>query len=266
MSPTSSPTTISPTTAAPSSDGSNCFHGDSLVELASGESRPISSIRIGDRVRVTVERGDTAPIPTENTRLSREGHPTPHSPVGGPSSVYAAVVFVPHAPNQRPEDFVEIQTQGGHTLRVTREHLIPARLCDRLRESPPASGDDGNPPLASRPHAIHLMRAEDIRERDMCVSTMTKPSGDRVTSVRVQKGKGVYTIVTEDPSGYVVVDGVRASSFGVNHFWANAYYDLHRAGFRWLPRSLLGCKAVVSFNNLVGAMVLAARNAVVAYR
>jgi hypothetical protein len=59
-----------------------------------------------------------------------------------------------------------------------------------------------------------------------CVKTASGPS--KVTFASMSFGRGVHTLVTADTNGMMVVDGVEASSFGVNHAIANNYYNIHR--------------------------------------
>ena len=53
---------------------------------------------------------------------------------------------------------------------------------------------------------------------------MTVTGEEKVTSVERVWGEGVYTVVTN--AEYVVVNGIIASPFGVNHVMGNLYYNV----------------------------------------
>jgi hypothetical protein len=125
-------------------------------------------------------------------------------------SGFSDVAFVVHESNTEAAQFVTIRTAAGQSLKVTPEHIVPAGTC-----APQAS-------LASMP----LVRASAVRVGD-CVYT---PSGQqKVVFTSVTQGEGIYSVVTTEMSGMLVVDGIAASSFGSSHKIVNAYYNLHRA-------------------------------------
>jgi len=76
-----------------------CFPGNSLVIMADESMKPISEIRLGDRV--------------QSCR--------------GPSFPTATVMFVPHAPNHEEHMFHRLTTESGRALRATELHYIPVR-------------------------------------------------------------------------------------------------------------------------------------------
>ena len=80
-----------------------------------------------------------------------------------------------------------------------------------------------------------------------CVRTV---SGEdvvvKVESVRVE---GVYTIVTNEE--FIVVNGIVASSFGVNHMIGNLYYNMHRFVYLLCP-SVLSSPLIVTANEVSG--------------
>jgi hypothetical protein len=59
-------------------------------------------------------------------------------------------------------------------------------------------------------------------------------------------------VVTAETSGKVVVDGIEASSFGVNHAAANTFYMAHRLMYSLGLSSLLQSEAVVGANMMLG--------------
>ena len=70
-------------------------------------------------------------------------------------------------------------------------------------------------------------------------------------AVEITRGVGVYTIVTKQE--YVVVNGIIASPFGVNHMMANLYYNMHRFVYSMSPR-LLESSLLQSVNEGLGVL------------
>ena len=75
---------------------------------------------------------------------------------------------------------------------------------------------------------------------------MTVSGEERVSAVETVQGEGVYTIVTKEE--YIVVNGIIASPFGVNHMMANLYYNVHRFIFAMAP-ALLASAFLQSVND-----------------
>ena len=71
--------------------------------------------------------------------------------------------------------------------------------------------------------------------------------------------------MTSEKSGKVFVDGVEASSFGLQHSLPNTYYHLHRAAFAVLRsvgtpagtvHAILGAESLVGANMAIGDAVI----------
>lgn len=148
-------------------------------------------------------------------------------------TVFADVVFVVHEQNIVRSKFVNLKIANGNVLRVTPEHLLPSGAC-----FPGASVE-----------SMNMIRAELIHVGD-CVMTPQGP--EQVVSVAVTEGQGVYSFVTSETSGLVIVDGIAASSFGFSHSVVNSYYHLHRAIYYAGGASILGSQLVRSANALFG--------------
>jgi hypothetical protein len=123
---------------------------------------------------------------------------------------FSDVAFVVHEPNAKASRFVTLRTATGQALKMTPEHVLPAGTC-----APKAS-------LSAMP----LVPASAVRVGD-CVYT---PLGQqKVVFTSTTEGNGVYSVVTTEMSGLLVVDGIAASSFGTRqHAVVNAYYHMHR--------------------------------------
>jgi hypothetical protein len=130
---------------------------------------------------------------------------------------FSAVVFLPHRPNRRLAEFVTLVTSSGRSLRVTLKHLLPAGQC-------PMSGA-----------ALPLVAAETVGI-GMCLRTLD--GLDEVVSTQVSNGRGVYSLVTAERSGMLIVNGVEASSFGLLHAQMNIFYDFHRLVYKYAPSAL----------------------------
>ena len=123
------------------------------------------------------------------------------------SLLFSDVVFLPHESNQKLSYFIELETNFG-SLKVTEKHLI--------RVSSDCSSNDNE---------FELIFAEDI-EIGQCLDHVDGKS--EVINTQLTQATGVYTIITAHSDGIVVVNGFKASSFGVNHMIPNMYYHLHR--------------------------------------
>lgn len=139
-------------------------------------------------------------------------------------TTFSDVVFVPHKANSKQSTFVELETSMGRTLKATPTHLI-------------ASGKCGE--------SMDLIRAKDIVVGD-CVQTVS--GQDKIVSKESTVGHGVYTVVTAEMSGYVVVNGIVASSFARMHFVPNMYYNIHRALYSIMPKELIESDIMESMN------------------
>lgn len=192
-----------------SDDAALCFHSASTVELEGGEMVVMSALRVGDRVLTVTDLGER---------------------------VFADVVFLPHSENAQAAEFVTVQTTGGKTVRMTREHLIPSGSCASVSE--------------------HTLMSAATVQTGMCVQTVE--GLEEVVSVSSSSDRGIATVVTSEGAGMVVVDGVVASSFGAHHGAPNAYYHVHRSLFRVLKAAgvsvsgVLGHELAVKANLAIG--------------
>jgi len=78
-----------------------CFSGDDAVTLASGESKRLADVQVGDEV-LTADATD--------------------------AFSFAAVVALPHARNNKVASFVNVATASGKSVKATKLHLL--RQCD----------------------------------------------------------------------------------------------------------------------------------------
>mmetsp|Transcript_10186 Transcript_10186/g.19570 ORF Transcript_10186/g.19570 Transcript_10186/m.19570 type:complete len:505 (-) Transcript_10186:217-1731(-) len=146
---------------------------------------------------------------------------------------YSPVIFLPHKENSVAAEFVRIQTVGGRILRTTKGHLILASSSCRERSE--------------------YFRADDLRV-GMCVAGID--GHDRIESLEVVMGEGIYTMVTLHGDGQIVVDDIRVSSFGENHHVANTYYHIHRLLYHVLPHWLLGSDLITNLNLNIGDIAI----------
>ena len=130
-------------------------------------------------------------------------------------------------------DFVQIMTESGRDLKMTRNHILPCGACGSS---------------VSVSHPLPLISASQVNVGD-CV--MTVSGEERVRSVEIAGGLGVYTIVTKEE--FVVVNGIIASPFGVNHMMANLYYNMHRFVYSIAPK-LLESSLLQSVNEGLGIL------------
>ena len=142
---------------------------------------------------------------------------------------YSEVIAVPHGPNQIETKFSHIVTKNGRDIRLTPDHLIL---------SGPCSG------------TMSLLKASDVKVKE-CVKSVD--GFEEVMTNGFVTGRGVQTVVTNEE--FVVVNGIIASPFAVNHFAANSFYNIHRylrssALTSWLLKSE-AVRIINSFGSLV---------------
>jgi len=122
---------------------------------------------------------------------------------------YAEVVYLPHARNNIESSFVHIESSKGNSIRMTPGHLILAGECKTRLSLTPAG-------------AVNV---------GQCVETVD--GQEVVTRVSENRGHGVYTVVTSQRDGIIIVNGFKASSFATNHYVVNKYYDIHRTLYKY---------------------------------
>ena len=136
----------------------------------------------------------------------------------GAAKGYSPVIAVPHAGDERVRaTFAQLSTASGRDLRLTTSHLLLAGSCA----------------LSSLP----LVQAGSVAVGD-CVQTTS--GKEQVTAVSTVTGQGIASIVTL-AGDLVVVNGVTASPFAVNHAIPEAWYSIHRMLYALFP-ALLGNK------------------------
>ena len=129
---------------------------------------------------------------------------------------------MPHKANSQRVTFAHITTDSGRDVKMTKNHILPSGKCGSV---------------------LPLVYASQVSVGE-CI--MTVSGEERVSAVESVRGEGVYTIVTKEE--YVVVNGIIASPFGVNHMMANLYYNMHRFIFNMAP-ALLASAFLQSVND-----------------
>jgi len=141
------------------------------------------------------------------------------------STVFSDVVATPHPKNNQEAVFQHIVLASGKDIKMTADHLVSAGKCD----------------LAA---GLPLSRAADVQTGD-CVQTTEGVSTVMSNNV-VSNNEGVYTIVTDKSDDLVVINGIVASPFAVNHAVANAVYNVHRMLYSVAPKLVAPVAAVMS--------------------
>ena len=98
--------------------------------------------------------------------------------------------------------FTHISTIGGHDVKMTSKHILPSGVCGT---------------------SLPLVYASKVSVGD-CIQTVS--GQEEVSKVETVLGLGLYTIVTNEE--FIVVNGIIASPFEINHMMANLYYNVHR--------------------------------------
>ena len=116
---------------------------------------------------------------------------------------YSEVVAIPHAVNDEKATFIEISTVMGRDIKMTMDHLVFAGDCNT---------------------ADFVLTSAAQVVVGSCLKTVSGP--EEIVAVNSVESRGLYTIVVKEE--FVVVNGIVASPFAVNHVVANAFYNIHR--------------------------------------
>ena len=157
----------------------------------------------------------------------------------GLSTRFSPVVSMPHkAGNTEQATFVHLTTETtGRDIKLTPEHLILAGACGSSAEM------------------MSLVAAGKVTE-GMCLMTVPEGRQDKVVSTKLIQGQGVYTIATQ-AGDLIVVNGIAASPFAVNHRVADAFHTVHRVLYALFP-ALLASQFVQNTIGRFGDLAVAA--------
>ena len=205
--PTMAPITPSfaPVLAPTSSSTSpqSCFAGSETVMMATGESRAISAVQVGDEIAV--------------------------ASMDGTFAGYSPVIAVPHAANTIQTTFVQISTVSGRDIKMTADHLVQGGNCNA---------------------GLSLVHAGALKTGE-CVQTVS--GAEIIASVTTIAAEGIYTVVTKH-DGLLIVNGIVASPFAVNHLVANSFYSVIRMLYSLFPsvaKSAIARQSLEVFGELV---------------
>jgi hypothetical protein len=193
---------VSASMTTASSSSKKCFAGSETVLLSTGETIPISDVKIGDSILAADKMG--------NTKFSQ-------------------VISLPHDKNDERATFAFLTTATGRSIKMTPEHIV---MVD------PSCGTK-----------TVLMKASEV-EKDMCLVTVE--GQEQVTAVSSVSGNGIYTVITNEEM--VVVNGIIASPFAVNHATSHAWYNVFRAAYSVAP-GLMGLSLVKQANLVFGSIL-----------
>jgi len=134
---------------------------------------------------------------------------------------FSDVVFLPHGSNQKKATFVEMTTSGNKQLHATKSHLMVT--CEGKTAA-----------------AGTLVPGACLRTVD---------GDETLQTMKLVQKYGIYTAVTDND--YIVVEGVVASPFAINHDLVDAYYGIHRFVYDNFP-ALLKSTYVARANDWLG--------------
>ena len=148
---------------------------------------------------------------------------------------FADVIALPHGKNQIETSFVELSTSTS-SLKATPAHLIMAGSCDSS-------------------NSMTLVRTEDVNIGD-CLASTDGPV--EVVSSSMTKSNGIYTVVTSNTDGIIVVNGFKASSFAINHAIVNTYYNIHRNVYAFAPSLVKNLGEIGDYLAAIGSSIISA--------
>ena len=141
---------------------------------------------------------------------------------------YSPVIAVPHAANTIKATFAQIVTVSGRDIKMTPDHLVMGGACNGVPS---------------------LVQAGSLKAGE-CVQTVS--GVEVIASVKSVVSQGIYTIVTKH-DGLLIVNGIVASPFAVNHLVANSFYNILRlvySVFPFMSRSPLLARSMEVFGDL----------------
>jgi len=125
---------------------------------------------------------------------------------------FSEVIMIPHQKNNVQAMFTHISTKNGRDIQLTPNHLILSGTCNDAT-------------------AFSLIAADQVKVGNCLV---TIDGTDEIISTEKVLGTGVYTIVTMSKD-LLVVNGIVASPFAMNHIVATSFYDIHRMLYAMMP-------------------------------
>jgi hypothetical protein len=180
-----------------------CFAGDQLVKV-------LQPIITPEALTPTVE----VLVPIHAVRV---GDVVLAADRNGRQLLYSKVVAVPHPPNSARAVFTTIHLKSGAWISLTPDHLL--LVLTRCESA----------------YSLVLLAAQDVK-LGMCLLSQSQQvaTEDKIISIdtQVKEDLGVYTIVTDEEM--IVVNGIIASPFAINHAVPHAFYRFHRLWyFEW---------------------------------
>ena len=173
----------------------------------------IRSLQLGDRIKVA----HLVAAPTAENPLNKR-------------FVYSfsEIIALPHPHNNILALFLHIHTENGSSIKLTPYHLIFSRACDSL---------------INASTALQLKYASDVSIGE-CVQT--EHGEERVNVVESIYERGIYSAITAASNSYLVVNGVVASPYALNHNKVDAFYDIFRLLYKFLPSAILSSNYFIS--------------------
>lgn len=134
----------------------------------------------------------------------------------GKNTQFSEVVAMPHGAglNDVKATFVHIQTSSGRGIKMTLDHLVLAKTASES--------------------TFHLVQAGTLVVGQYIATIDTEKI---ITSIDLMVQKGISTVVTST-GGLIVVNGIIASPFAVNHDLADSFYNIHRVVYYFSPKVL----------------------------
>ena len=176
-----------------------CFAGTEILESELRGQIPFSDLKFGERI-LTAKCSSQMPSSSACHWVYQ----------------YSNVISLPHQRNNVATSFVQIRTtEYARDIRLTMYHLLFAGKCGSK---------------------LLLVYASSVRIGD-CV--LTVDGEDRVLSASISRGHGIYTAITAGSGEYLVVNGIIASPFALNHEWVDFLYGTLRYAY-------IACPAVIS--------------------
>lgn len=153
-----------------------CFTGDSTVQIATGETRLLNELRIGDQVLSMDSNGQLK---------------------------YSEVYMFLDRDEKQKREFIRIETDGGHSITATPSHLIYTWQTSAAHATDTTTTDTANFRFAE------LIEIGDF----VLVNVNGTLEPRRVQTIHTELHRGVYAPLTYD--GTIVVNSIAASCYAL---------------------------------------------------
>jgi hypothetical protein len=208
--------------------GSSCFSSTQVVEVENEGTKQISSVKVGDRI----------------LSLTKDGN-----------FVYSPIIAIPHVngENHMKAIFINITVQvNSHQteiLTLTVDHLLPIFSCPVAVNNTSSSTCSFSTSFPYTNKEYTLKYSEDVEPGKDCVYMKDNEYHHIVAMSSPFESESIHTVITLEE--FIVVNGIVASPFGINHQVGQWLYFPFRFFYSWIPSLFIHPLFEFSFQSIV---------------